>query len=42
MLDAGVYLPPSQFEAMFVSLAHEKSDIERTVESARDAFAASR
>jgi glutamate-1-semialdehyde 2,1-aminomutase len=42
MLDAGVYLPPSQFEAMFVSLAHEASDIERTIEAAQTAFAASR
>jgi len=42
MLDAGVYLPPSQFEALFVSLAHEQSDIERTLEAARVAFAASR
>ena len=42
MLDAGVYLPPSQFEALFVSLAHEQSDIDRTLEAARVAFAASR
>ena len=39
MLDAGVYLPPSQFETMFVSLAHTAEDIERTVEAARGAFA---
>ena len=42
MLDAGVYLPPSQFEAMFVSLAHTPADIERTIDAARAAFAASR
>jgi glutamate-1-semialdehyde 2,1-aminomutase len=42
MLDAGVWLPPSQFEAMFVSLAHQQADIERTVETARGAFAAAR
>jgi glutamate-1-semialdehyde 2,1-aminomutase len=41
MLDAGVYLPPSQFEAMFVSLAHTREDIERTIEAAKQAFAAS-
>jgi len=40
MLDRGVLLPPSQFEAMFVSLAHDESDIERTVEEARGAFGA--
>jgi glutamate-1-semialdehyde 2,1-aminomutase len=42
MLDAGVYLPPSQFEAMFVSLAHMSADLNRTVEAARAAFAAAR
>jgi len=35
MLDQGVYLPPSQFEAMFVSLAHGESDIDRLVGAAR-------
>jgi glutamate-1-semialdehyde 2,1-aminomutase len=39
MLDRGVYLPPSQFEAMFVSAVHTPSDIERTVEAARESFA---
>jgi glutamate-1-semialdehyde 2,1-aminomutase len=38
MLDAGVYLPPSQFEAMFVSLAHTDDDITRIVEAARASF----
>jgi glutamate-1-semialdehyde 2,1-aminomutase len=33
MLDSGIYLAPSQFEAMFVSAAHSDEDIERTVES---------
>ena len=42
MLDQGVYLPPSQFEAMFVSLAHQKADFDRTLEAARTAFAAAR
>ena len=36
MLDRGVYLPPSQFEAMFVSAAHTTEDVERTLEAARD------
>ena len=39
LLDRGVYPPPSQFEAWFPSLAHTESDLERTVEAARDAFA---
>ena len=39
MLDAGVYLAPSQFEAAFVSLAHDGRAIERTLEAARRAFA---
>ena len=42
MLEAGVYLPPAQFEAMFVSLAHQQADLERTVEAAKAAFEASR
>ena len=32
MLDNGIYVAPSQFEAMFVSAAHSDSDIEKTVE----------
>ena len=39
MLDRGVYLAPSAFEAMFPSLAHRDADIERTVEIAADAAA---
>ena len=33
LLDAGVYPPPSQFEAWFVSLAHTDADIDRTAEA---------
>ncbi|HEX4459475.1 MAG TPA: glutamate-1-semialdehyde 2,1-aminomutase [Polyangia bacterium] len=40
MLDHGVYLAPSQFEAAFVSTAHDARAIERTLEAARHAFAA--
>jgi glutamate-1-semialdehyde 2,1-aminomutase len=40
MLERGVYLPPSQFEAAFVSTAHRESEIERTVGLARDALTA--
>ena len=42
MLEAGVYLPPAQFEAMFVSLAHQQADFDATLVAARVAFAASR
>ena len=38
MLERGVYLAPSQFEAAFVSLAHDDSLIEQTLSAARDAF----
>jgi glutamate-1-semialdehyde 2,1-aminomutase len=34
MLDAGVYLAPSQFEAGFLSTAHTAADIEKTVQAA--------
>jgi glutamate-1-semialdehyde 2,1-aminomutase len=34
MLEAGFYLPPSQFEAGFVSMAHTNEDIDRFVEAA--------
>jgi glutamate-1-semialdehyde 2,1-aminomutase len=36
MLDRGIYLPPSQFEAAFISTAHSEEDINRTVAAARD------
>ena len=39
MLEAGVYLPPSQFEAMFLSTAHRDDDVERICEAARLALA---
>ena len=38
MLDAGIYLAPAQFEAMFISACHTDEDIEKTIEAAR-AFA---
>lgn len=38
MLDRGVFLPPSQFEAMFLSLAHTDGDIEATIGAARAAL----
>jgi glutamate-1-semialdehyde 2,1-aminomutase len=39
MLDRGIYLPPSQFEAWFVSTAHGAGEIDATVAAAREAFA---
>jgi glutamate-1-semialdehyde 2,1-aminomutase len=38
MLAQGVYLPPSQFEAWFLSAAHTERDVDRTVRAAREAF----
>ena len=40
MLQAGVFLAPSQFEAMFVSAAHDGDDIEKTAQAAAGAFQA--
>jgi glutamate-1-semialdehyde 2,1-aminomutase len=42
MLDRGIYLPPSQFEAWFPSLAHSDAHVERTLDAAREALAAVR
>ncbi len=38
LLDRGIYFPPSQFEAAFVSTAHTEDDIEETIEAAAAAF----
>ncbi|MBI5815522.1 MAG: glutamate-1-semialdehyde 2,1-aminomutase [Nitrospinae bacterium] len=38
MLESGVYLAPSQFEAGFMSLAHTKEDIAKTLDAAERAF----
>jgi len=38
MLSRGVYPPPSQFEAWFVSLAHDEATIERTLEAAAESL----
>lgn len=40
MLDRGVYLAPSAFEAGFMSIAHSDEDINATIAAAREAFAA--
>jgi glutamate-1-semialdehyde 2,1-aminomutase len=38
MLNQGIYLAPSAYEAMFVSLAHSQQDIEKTIEAAQNTF----
>ena len=38
MLDRGIYPPPSQFEAWFVSLAHDEEAVDRTVAAAEDSL----
>ena len=40
MLEQGIYLAPSQFESLFLSLAHTDEDIDRTIAAAEKAFAA--
>ncbi|MBI3610272.1 MAG: glutamate-1-semialdehyde 2,1-aminomutase [Nitrospirae bacterium] len=40
MLDQGIYLAPSQFEAAFLSTAHTDADIEKTIKAAYNAFRA--
>jgi glutamate-1-semialdehyde 2,1-aminomutase len=40
MLDQGVWLPPSQFEAAFLSMAHGKAEVAATIAAAREAFQA--
>ena len=38
MLEGGVWLPPSQFEAMFLGMAHGEAEVENTIWAARVAF----
>ena len=40
MLDRGVYPPPSQFEAWFISSAHTLKDVDKTIAAARGAMKA--
>jgi glutamate-1-semialdehyde 2,1-aminomutase len=42
MLENGIYLPPSQFEAAFLSAAHTAQDVHQTIAAAKQAFAAVR
>ena len=39
MLDSGIYLPPSQYEAAFLSAAHTDEDVQRTIDAAKAALA---
>jgi glutamate-1-semialdehyde 2,1-aminomutase len=39
MLEAGIWLPPSQFEAAFLSTAHGEAEVAATIAAARLAFA---
>lgn len=38
MADQGIFLPPSQFEGLFLSTAHTDEDIEKTIQAAENAF----
>ncbi|MFQ3542606.1 glutamate-1-semialdehyde 2,1-aminomutase [Halobacillus rhizosphaerae] len=38
MIEEGIFLPPSQFEGLFLSAAHTDEDIERTIEAAKKVF----
>jgi glutamate-1-semialdehyde 2,1-aminomutase len=38
MMESGIYLPPSQFEAAFLSAAHTKDDVQESIAAAREAF----
>lgn len=40
MIDQGVYLPPSQFESAFVSLAHGEDEVEQTIAAAKTVLSA--
>jgi glutamate-1-semialdehyde 2,1-aminomutase len=39
MLESGIYLPPSQFEAAFLGAAHTEHDVQQTITAAKKAFA---
>ena len=38
MLDRGINIPPSQFEALFLSTAHTNADIDRTIAAAAESL----
>jgi glutamate-1-semialdehyde 2,1-aminomutase len=37
-MNQGIYLPPSQFEAWFLSLAHTQKDLDKTIEACDHVF----
>jgi glutamate-1-semialdehyde 2,1-aminomutase len=39
MIENGIYLPPSQFEAAFMGAAHTEGDVQQTIGAAKQAFA---
>jgi glutamate-1-semialdehyde 2,1-aminomutase len=39
MLENGIYLPPSQFEAAFLGVAHTEREVQQTIAAAKQAFA---
>ena len=39
MLKRGIYLPPAQFEALFVSMAHTEAEVDETLRAASDSLA---
>ena len=42
MLEEGIYLPPSQYEAAFLSAAHGEADVQRTIDVAKEALASAK
>ena len=40
MLESGIYLPPSQYEAAFLSASHTDEDVQKTIDAAKAVFAA--
>lgn len=42
MLDNGIYLPPSQYEAAFLGAAHTEEDVQKTIAAAKESFSAFR
>jgi len=42
MLENGIYLPPSQFEAAFMSYAHTDKDVQHTIAMAKQALASAK
>ncbi len=40
MIDRGVYLPCSQYEALFVSIVHSEADIDATIDAAEQVLSA--